>query len=182
VIVDLRGFYGGLGQDPATAAGLEVAPTSLPKRGPGGVVGVHFYPIRGESIALGVGGEGILSRTRAQETDDQGAPTGPMIRQLFQGVSGSVSLNFGHRDGWSYVSAGMGPLAFATYAGDTLPGKAPLRSTLNLGAGARWFAWSHVAFCFDLRFYETRPEVETAEFPGRERRRIRVLSAGIAIR
>ena len=58
----------------------------------------------------------------------------------------------------------------------------PRMSTINLGAGARWFASRHFAFCFDLRFYETKPEVPTGSYPGRERMRVRVLSAGIAIR
>lgn len=182
VVIDLRGFYGGVGRDPVTAAGLGIGLTELPGRGPGGVLGVHVYPLRGRNLAIGVGGEAVLARTHAQETDDEGEATGPAVRQRFQGISGSISLNFGHRDGWSYVSAGMGPLGLGTYTGDSSPGRPPMKSTINLGAGARWFATSHVAFAFDLRFYQTRPESPTEAYPGRQRARVRVLSAGISLR
>ena len=54
--------------------------------------------------------------------------------------------------------------------------------TLNFGGGARWFAQRHLAFCFDLRFYETKPALTTLTSAGRERKRLLVLSAGIAIK
>jgi hypothetical protein len=99
------------------------------------------------------------------------------------GLSGMVSLNFGHRDGWSYVSAGMGPLSFATFQGEQAPAlRPPVQMTINLGAGARWFITRHVAFCFDLRFYQTEPEVTTDFYPPRQRTQLRVLSAGVAFK
>jgi hypothetical protein len=51
-----------------------------------------------------------------------------------------------------------------------------------MGAGARWFNTAHVAFCFDMRFYLTRPEDPTITYPGRQRSRLLVLSAGISIK
>ena len=54
--------------------------------------------------------------------------------------------------------------------------------TQNFGAGARWFTNNHVAFCFDLRFYLTKPEQTTVEYAGRLRQRVMVISAGIAIK
>ena len=39
--------------------------------------------------------------------------------------------------------------------------------TLNYGAGARWFAWRHIAFAVDIRFYQTQPEERTVFYPGR---------------
>jgi hypothetical protein len=183
VVVDVRGFYTGLGQDPLTAEGLVVLPSALPKRGLGGVVGLHFYPWRGRNVSLGIGGEGVLVRARAQEEGEAGLPRPDPIHQKMQGLAGVVSLNFGQRDGWSYISAGMGPLSLATYQGDAAPAEsAPVQMTINLGAGARWFAWRHVAFTFDIRFYQTRPEVATAFYPGRQRSQLRVLSAGISLR
>jgi len=189
-VVDVRGFYGGLGQDPATAAGLvvlnpaqPVEATDLPKRGPGGVIGLHLYVLRKKNIALGIGGEGVLTQGRATEKDSTGQPTGLVVTQRLQGTSGMVSLNFGHRDGWSYVSAGMGPLAFYSYTGSLRPTEQPpFQMTINLGAGARWFATSHVAFGFDLRFYQTEPQEATPAYPPRQRTQLRVLSGGISIR
>jgi len=55
-------------------------------------------------------------------------------------------------------------------------------SALNFGGGARWFNTAHLAFGFDVRFYETKPVNPTPTSPGRERRRLLVLSAGISIR
>jgi hypothetical protein len=190
VVVDVRGFYTGLGRDPVTAADLFVGPSALPSRGLGGTAGVTFYPIRRRTVSLGLGAEGILARGSAEadpadpeEEGEEGAVTPPLIHQRILGLSGVVSLNFGHRDGWSYLSAGIGPLSFATYEGDAAPAQAPPRQmTLHYGAGARWFAWRHFAFTFDLRFYKTEPEVLTPFYPGRQRSTLRVLSAGVSIR
>src|SRR4051794_3956869 len=61
-VLDIRAFSTKLKQDPETATDLKIEPTSLPARGIGGVAGIHVYPIRGERIALGFGGEGVLIR------------------------------------------------------------------------------------------------------------------------
>jgi hypothetical protein len=181
-VVDLRGFYSGLGQDPVTAGDLGVDPATLPARGLGGVIGAHVFLLRGRRISIGLGGEAVLARGRAQAESAEALAPAPTIRQRLKGVSGMVSLNFGHRNGWSYLSAGVGPLSFdTTIAGQEPTASPPVQRTINLGAGARWFASRHVAFCFDLRFYQTEPELGTA-YPGRQRRQVTVLSAGIAIR
>ncbi|MEO8070402.1 MAG: hypothetical protein ABI652_03300 [Acidobacteriota bacterium] len=188
VVVDLRAFYPKLGQDPVTAKDLstdelEIAATDLPGRGVGGVIGVHLYPVRGKNIALGVGAEAMRTSGHAQRQDEEGLPVGPSIHQRFAGTSVALSINFGHRNGWSYVSAGIGPTSFSTYIGDTAPAKPPpTHSTINLGAGARWFNLNHLAFCFDLRFYLSRPEAITPPYPGRARQRLLIMSAGIAIK
>jgi hypothetical protein len=184
VVVDLRGFYAALGQDPVTAGDLSVTPADLPARGLGAVAGVHLYPLRGRTISLGIGGEAILIRGRKlpePDAEDESPP--PPITQRFRGLSGNLSLNFGARDGWSYVTAGMGPLIFATHAGDPAPALSPpVKMTINYGGGARWFAWRHFAFAVDIRFYQTRPETPTLVYAGRARSSLRILSAGISIR
>ena len=181
---DLRGFYAGLGQDPVTAASLDVTPDDLPARGLGGVVGVHLYPLRGRTMALGIGGEAVIARGRRQAKDattDQ--PIGEPIEQRLISISPQVSLNFGHREGWSYLSAGMGRVSFETFRGALPPfEKPPTKSTINMGGGARWFLNAHMAFAFDVRFYLTRPEAETDLFPGRQRSRLMILSAGLAFK
>lgn len=181
---DLRLFYGGLGQDPITAGDLGVPAEQLPKRGLGGVAGVHVYPLRGRSIALGIGGEMMIARGRSQQTDAAtGEPLGLPIEQRIVGISPQLSLNFGHRDGWSYLSAGMGPLSFETFQAEVAPAETPpKKSTINMGGGARWFAKPHLAFCFDIRFYLTRPEEITGPFPGRQRSRLLIMSAGLAFK
>lgn len=187
VVFDIRGFYSGLGQDPTTAQSVGtdgVAATILPKRGLGGVAGLNFYLLRGRKVAIGLGAEGLLARGTSQPKDSEGAALGAPVTQKLRGLSGVLSLNFGHRDGWSYVSAGMGPLEFSTprYPGvptTTLP---PTQMTLNMGGGARWFPKKHIAFGFDFRIYQTQPEVATIDYAGRQRAKLTVLSAGISIK
>ncbi|HYN09426.1 MAG TPA: hypothetical protein VES67_18730 [Vicinamibacterales bacterium] len=182
-VIDVRGFFAGLGQDPVTAEDLAIDPESLPKRALGGAIGLTFYPIRRQRFALGLGGEGLLARGRSQPVDAEGLPLGPQIERRLQSLAGQLSFNFGHRDGWSYISAGMGPLLFETFLGAEAPQVSPARDmTLNFGGGARWFTSRHLAFCFDLRFYETKPALTTLTNPGRERKRILVLSVGAAFK
>lgn len=183
VVVDLRGFYSGLGQDPVTAAGLALQPEDLPGRGLGGIVGVHVYPLRRVGFAFGLGGEAVLARGEAVRVDADGVEVGPPVGQRLRSLSGQLSLNFGRRNGWSYLSAGIGPTSFATFLGSEPPDEpAPRRSTINMGGGARWFSTSHVAFAFDVRFHLTRPEPSTPDYPARQRTRLLILSAGISLR
>jgi hypothetical protein len=106
-----------------------------------------------------------------------------VVERRIQGTAIGVSINFGHRDGFSYVSVGQGPFLYDTSTDTRPPGDSPERqSTLNYGGGARWFNSAHLAFSFDIRFYETKPVNPTPTSPGRERKRLLVLSAGISIR
>lgn len=181
---DVRGFSVALKQDPITAGDMGVPPETLPGRGLGGVVGVHLYPLRGSKMALGIGAEMMIARGRAQGKDPEtGAPVGLPVEQRLRSLSPQISLNFGSRDGWSYVSAGTGRLSFETFRGETAPAvEPPTKSTINMGGGARWFAKAHLAFCFDVRFYLTRPESGVGPFPGRQRSRLLVMSAGVAFK
>jgi hypothetical protein len=181
-VFDIRGLFVGLGQDDKTAEDLGVALDDLPKRGIGGVAGIHFYPARRGWWALGLGAEGILARGRAVHTNEDGTTEGPTIERRFLGISGNVSMNFGHREGWSYITGGIGPTRFQSFTGDTAPEAALAQTTFNFGGGARWFMTRHVAFGLDLRFYETKPIPTSLTQPGRERRRLMVVSAGIGIK
>ncbi|MEO7192926.1 MAG: hypothetical protein ABI051_17915 [Vicinamibacterales bacterium] len=182
-VVDLRGFYSGLGQDPTTAKDLELEPIRLPKRGLGALAGLHVYPLRTRTFALGIGGEGMLVRGRFQLKDTEGKPVDLPAQQRVKSLTGQLSINFGSHDGWSYLTAGMGPMILKTYVGETAPlDPAPSKMTINMGGGARWFASQHLAFTFDVRFYQTRPEVLTPPYPSRQRMRLLILSAGISAR
>jgi hypothetical protein len=182
-VVDARGVFAGLGHDATTAGELTLTPDQLPGRGLGGVIDVTFFPLRGHGKALGIGGEGLLAFGSGQPLDSKGLPFGPVLHRRVQNLSGQISLNFGHRDGWSYLTGGLGPLQFLTYGGDTAPADPPaITMTQNFGGGARWFVKRRLAFNLDVRFYLTRPANSTVTSAGRARQRVLVLSAGISIR
>lgn len=185
VVIDARAFFSGLGQDPVTAAGLGVPASDLPTRGLGGVAGLHVVAVRRGSLAFSIGGEGLLARGRRTSTVQSAAPLLPIppVTQRLEGLSAQLSLGFGQSEGWSYLTGGMGPMRFATWQGDARPALAPpAKATINLGGGARWFARRHLAVTFDVRFYLTRPETATEDYPGRQRSRLLILSAGIALK
>jgi hypothetical protein len=174
--LDARVFSAGLKADGTTATNLELALEDMPTRGNGLVAGAHVYPLRGTDMALGVGAEFMLARGVKQQKDVQGQPIGTRVESRIRSFSPAVSINFGHRNGWSYLSGGMGPLSYITFTGELAPADdPPSKATINMGAGARWFFNHHLAFCFDLRFYLTRPEEIQGELPGRARQRILVL-------
>ena len=186
-VAEVRGVTGSLMDDPVTAGHLGLAGGVLPGRASGGVAGLHVYPLRRGRLALGLGGEGLLARGRSALGSAGGAPTGNHVVRQLQGLSGIVSLNFGHEDGWSHISGGLGPLRFknafsATLTVPTPVADAPYLLTLNAGAGARWFLSDHVAFGFDLRMYFTRAEAGTTASAGRQAARLMLLSAGVTIK
>jgi hypothetical protein len=186
-VFEVRGVTGSLMDDPVTAGDLGLAGGVLPGRASGGVAGLHFYPLRGPGLALGVGGEGLLARGRSAFVDAAGEPTGDHVVRQLQGLSGIVSLNFGHEDGWSHISAGVGPLRFRNALAPAVALPPPATNaayllTLNAGGGARWFLSDHVAFGFDVRMYFTRAEAQTGGSAGREAARLLLLSAGVTIK
>lgn len=189
-VFDGRVVFAGLGEDEVTATALAIEPEALPGRGLGVVFGLHLYPIRRQGFAIGIGGELIRVRGSATATPDEDddeddepvTPLPPAIHRRIGGLSGQLSLNFGHRDGWSYLTAGMGPLVFQSYAGLTAPPDPPRKSTINMGGGARWFLNRHVALSLDARFYLTRPEEPFGGTPPRQRQRLLFLSAGMSIK
>ncbi len=82
-----------------------------------------------------------------------------------KGFSPQVSLNFGSRRGYSYVSGGIGTMTRAIDATEgvmlkEVTGDTHAR-TLNYGGGARWFVNSRVAFSFDMRFYRVAAQDAT---------------------
>ncbi len=180
-VVDVRGALPFLGQSPETAASLGIAPGSLPGKGLGVGAGFHVYPIRRRSWAIGVGAEWLRVRSSATIATGEAEPAGPTIARRFEGFSGQISLNFGHRDGWSYLSGGAGPLAFDTWNDADSP-DGVRAMTLNYGGGARWFTRPRLAVGFDVRLYATRPSTPTAIVGARGRQTMMVISVGISVR
>ena len=84
---------------------------------------------------------------------------------LLTTVGPQLSLNFGSRAGWSYLSAGIGRARMSTRASgfvdeddeDDVTAAQLVehgsRSSLNFGGGARWFTRQRLAVSFDVRFH-----------------------------
>jgi hypothetical protein len=181
---DVRGTFARHKVEPSVANDLGVVPGNMPTRSFGLSGGAHWYPWRAKKITLGVGGEFVVARgSRTVEPTTATAPQGPAVRRHFSEVSPQVSFNFGHRNGWSYISGGVGRSKLYVESADAPVTDAPNRNTVNYGAGARWFTNHHVAFCVDLRWYSVAPQPPT---PGggvaQPRTTLMVLSAGIGLR
>ena len=182
-VIDARGSLARFKEDPTIAATIDVTPDNLPTRGLGVTAGVHWYPLRWRAITLGIGGEMLLARDSRTGEATETAPERPTVTTRLTAMSPQLSLNFGRREGWSYISGGMG-WARLTAERDDLPSPAGVdhsRAT-NYGAGARWFTSDRVAFSVDVRFYaiNARPAFGTVpEFP---RNRLTIISAGISVR
>jgi hypothetical protein len=184
-VFDVRATLARFTQDPLSAAAVGVQPVDLPTRGLGLAAGAHFYPVRTRNFALGLGGE-ILLRARASRTIPpavENGPDGPTVVTRMTAVSPQVSLNFGKRDGWSYLSGGIGWANFTTELQDD-PFENPESSprAINYGGGARWFAKKHVAFTFDLRFYAISAQPATLLRPQFSSVTVMVFSAGVSLR
>lgn len=194
-VLDARGAMARFKPVAAIGTSLGVdANTTLPTRGFGLVVGAHVYPIRRGSFALGLGGELLLrtqgSRTAAATSED--GPEGPTVKTRLSALSPQVSFNFGKRDGYSYISGGLGwasltseleqPTTVTPPPTPTPLQDEPRRQAINYGGGARWFTKKHLAFSLDLRFYAVRPREETTGVLAYPRMTVMVFSAGIAVR
>ena len=164
------------------ATPLGVNTTDLPGHGMGLVFGAHWYAARIKVITVGLGGELLVSHGTRNVKQSSGAE-GPAITTRFWSFSPQISLNFGKREGWSYVSAGLGSGRFETERDDKPLADAEKRAkALNYGGGARWFPRKHVALSLDLRFYAVSPQEETTTRPDVPRAKILVMSGGIAFK
>jgi hypothetical protein len=182
-VFDARGVFAFLGTDPVTSTSLNVTVDDLAGHGLGLNGGVHVYPLRRPNWALGLGGEVLLAGATKQRFDpiDPTVELGPEVHRQIRSLSGQLSFNFGHRHGWSYLTAGIGPLRFDTHLPPSVPdGLKPM--TQNFGFGARWFSTPHVALNVDMRFYLTQPANATLLVGGRERATVTVISAGISLK
>lgn len=188
-VVDARVALPRFKEDVGVASAIGVDSVALPTRGLGLVLGAHWYPVRSARIALGVGGEVLLSsasRTPEAEDPAEGAPptaAAPTVETRFSAVSPQISLNFGSGRGWSYLTGGFGWAGFTTERDDAPVADPESRPrVLNYGGGARWFAREHVAFAVDLRFYALGAQEATTGRPAYPGKTLMVFSAGVAFK
>jgi hypothetical protein len=176
-VIDVRGTTISLPQDPSFYPPVS-STTAVPSQGWGIDAGAHVYPLQLGAARLGIGG--MLLRARGTVSLE----SLPAVAALVTTVAPQVSVNFGSRAGWSYLSAGMGRATMTTRisAAGTAPARlvdSGARSSMNFGGGARWFARSHLAFTFDVRFHMVRAGGDLTPTPGTT---LVAVSAGISLR
>jgi hypothetical protein len=174
-------------QEPSVATDLQVKPANLPTRSLGLTFGAHWYPLHARLVTLGVGGHFLTAHgsqsIAATTTGTTTTPASPTVVRHFRTLAPEVSLNFGHRNGWSYISGGLGRSTLFVERKDQPVANAPSRQTINYGAGARWFTNHHVAVSLDVRWYAVAPQTASATGGvAQPRTTLLVLSGGIALR
>lgn len=129
----------------------------------------------GESLAV-VSGSGANAATRVT----------PVIHTSITSLVPQLSINFGRKLGWSYLSAGLGR-SKVTSSSDSIgstPGfdvPSAWNSALNFGGGARWFMKEHLGASFDVRFVKLSSRPATGALPSAKRTQMWNISAGISI-
>jgi Outer membrane protein beta-barrel domain len=181
---DVRVALPGYPQTATVATALGVDPLDLPTRGLGLAFGAHLYPARKGVVSLGLGAEWMVSqRNRTRDPTTEGGTPGPTVQTRFSSFSPQISLNFGSKQGWSYLSGGLGWGRFTTELQTSPQPDAEGRlRTINYGGGARWFLNQHVAVSLDLRFYAVNPQEATLTRPAYPRMTMVAFNAGLGFK
>lgn len=163
----LAGLPGGDGWVPPVSA-----LTPRPGRGLGVGAAAHVHVLRIGPATIGIGVSALAARKAGapRRAASTGTPTTPAVSTSMTSVHPQVSLNFGHRYGWSYLSGGVGRTKVASTAsafGALGPASAPVRwnPAINYGGGARWFMKPHLAASFDVRITQLGSRQPTSEYP-----------------
>jgi len=184
-VLDLHGTTAMFPNDLAQLAesrGLSLA--ELPGLGLGGDLGAHVYLFKWRAITFGLGGEVTFARSHAVPTAGQGQAGLNPVTERFVSAAPQLSFNFGTGRGWSYLSGGIGQSQWSIHRDDEGPGQADQErlKTINYGGGARWFAKSHLAFSFDVRFYAIDPGTPVSPHPGSPRATFMIVGAGVSLK
>ena len=170
-----------------------IGDTPLPGRGFGASVAATAYPFKlgimtfglGAAISSGSGKGEALTITTGSGASEVTVVT-PVFRTRALNVIPQISINFGHKLGWSYLSAGIGTtrIAASADASPTTP-QVTLPQTwnqaLNFGGGARWFMKRRLGAGFDVRFIKLGSRAESGVIPAARRTQMVSFSAGITI-
>lgn len=154
------------------------ADATLPDRAWGVSAAATVYPLRIGILTFGVGA--------AWSTGKGTSDLPPIVRTGVVHVIPQLSINFGHKLGWSYLSAGVGRTRVESSAdavGATPPMTVPAswNQALNFGGGARWFMRPRLGAGFDVRFIKLGSRGATAALPSARRTQMITFSAGISI-
>jgi hypothetical protein len=153
-VLDVRALTSAVPTD-ATFYPTTLTSTLVPSRGFGGDFGGHFYVLTLGPARVGLGASVALVRATvtSPSNDLDTTATAQHITLTMPVLAPQVSFNFGSRDGWSYLSAGLGLVSVNTDTSGASPGTqdSGARRALNFGGGARWFFKPRMAFSIDVR-------------------------------
>jgi hypothetical protein len=184
-VFDIQGNFPAFPQDDALAASRGLQLAELPGRGFGGQVGLQIHFFKFKAVTLGVGGQAMMSRSTQTPSPEEVEAQFRAVTEKFRSLGGQLSLNFGNGNGWSYLSGGIGRSNWSLIPDGEEPqaGDDEALKTINYGGGARWFAKSHLAFSFDVRFYAINPGVSSIDgVAGSPRTTLFVIGAGISVK
>ena len=180
-VVDARASLVPFSRNVELAELRELRPLDTPGRGLGFDVGGHVYFFRLGVITFGLGGSYHYSIADQRPGERSPDPDGPTLRKRFTAISSQFSFNFGGRDGWSYLSGGLGASRLSLFPLDAAEPPQRMANTLNYGGGIRWFTSDHLAFSLDLRFYAISPLPEF-NGPGSPRMTQMAVNAGVSFK
>jgi hypothetical protein len=189
---DLHGAWVGL---PTAEGWIPVVTddTNVPGRAWGFSGGANVYLLKLGAMTFGVGvqlargkGTGEPSVVATTPGTPAPAPTTPSVTTQVTNVMPHLTMNFGHKFGWSYLSAGYGrtKVSSSTSAVGTVPGVIIPESwnpAINFGGGAKWFMKRHLGASFDVRFTRLGSRGTTDELPSAKRTQIITFAVGISI-
>ena len=140
-------------------------------------VGAALSSAQGKSDSLEIiEGSGATQTTR----------TTPIVRTQVISLIPQLSINFGHKLGWSYLSAGLGRTKVESSADavGTTPQiiiPAAWNQALNFGGGARWFMKRRFGAGFDVRFIKLGSRAAGGDIPSAKRTQMITFSAGVTL-
>ena len=165
--------------------------TELPGRNWGFGGGATIYPFRLGIITFGVGAS-ILKGSGESLTITSGSGSTattrvtPVVHTGVTHLIPQISINFGHKLGWSYLSAGYGR-SRVTSSADAV-GTTPAQivpeawnPAINFGGGAKWFMKPHLGASFDARWVKLSSRSADGTLPSAKRTQMWNISAGISI-
>ena len=182
-VADIHATVPKFPSSPQLAESRNLTLAELPGPGLGAQIGVHLYPLRWRAITFGIGGEVAGSRSRFTPPSENAASL-HTSEEKFLTAAPQLSFNFGNGHGWSYLSGGIGYSQWSLIPDgrEPYPGDTERLKTINYGGGARWFAKSHLAFSFDVRFYAINPGSGYLGYPGSPRTTLVIVGAGLSIK
>ncbi|MCC7125999.1 MAG: hypothetical protein IT178_14200 [Acidobacteria bacterium] len=163
-VFDVRATLAGLPKSEGWTPTLP-ADSEVPNRGLGLQGGAHVYFGGRGAFRFGVGAAFGMGRGTAVPK----AGDAPEVTTRVRTLAPQLSINFGHRLGWSYISAGYGRAKVTSEAvvtGTTattpiVPVDTGWVGAINFGGGARWFITEHVGVTLDLRWHKLGSVAET---------------------